>query len=567
MNNGVTKKAHPMLFVIVASVVSLILFSQMRLSLDSYIVDDSSYVSHAFTIALDFDLDYSNEPLDPVAIGPSGNVPKHPVGPGAFASPFVFLFSLVDRAIGFPVIDDHRQFQYSWSHFGMWAAASAYFLGGVFLYFLSLRRLFAIARFWQVLLFSSAIGMIYYIGYRPTWGHAYEFFTIAVAFYGSAMLFHNEGAGWRMLLYSSIAAFGIVGTLAVRPANINVVALPLLVVLVRDIAREEREKSVYLDLVRGFWLLLFLSVFYFALGIVYQKLYGAFFPSPSDMYGITPGVDGSSSRIPELSDLSSTVNVAQEILYLSPNLLKIVFSSEFGLLYFAPILVTGTVALLGFLAITRVRLSLLVYALAVTLVYLAIPVTIVVLWRTTASAYGYRYLFSLFPVAIFGYYLLVNHLRERGKGRRFLSSGLRYGTIGLSMFAVASQLFFNTGSGLNLSARTNVFGVHHCCSGIGYLDAVAERMVSPKGWYVMYTHRAPSVFVGKALDKTQSITGWGVPEALKEYRGALRYLAESSRKYPNVMLMQLLILALIWGVAVWYGTSIRYRADRTGFYD
>ena len=57
--------------------------------------DDASYYFHAYTVGLDFDLDYTNQvskDSDFSKLNKSNNpVPTHPFGAGFLASPFVFV--------------------------------------------------------------------------------------------------------------------------------------------------------------------------------------------------------------------------------------------------------------------------------------------------------------------------------------------------------------------------------------------------------------------------------------------------------------------------------------------
>src|SRR5260370_18570650 len=62
--------------------------------------DASSYVSHAFSIGLDVDLDYRNELVFIYhnSLNPAETAPSQPMGMGILAAPFVAAFSLIDRA-------------------------------------------------------------------------------------------------------------------------------------------------------------------------------------------------------------------------------------------------------------------------------------------------------------------------------------------------------------------------------------------------------------------------------------------------------------------------------------
>ena len=57
--------------------------------------DEASYFSHALTLGLDGDLDYSNEPVD--SWSKNHLMPSHPIGSGILAAPFVAIFGVIDH--------------------------------------------------------------------------------------------------------------------------------------------------------------------------------------------------------------------------------------------------------------------------------------------------------------------------------------------------------------------------------------------------------------------------------------------------------------------------------------
>jgi len=70
-------------------------------------------------------------------------LPSHPIGSGLIAAPFVVIFSLVDRIINHPIINNHNNYSGSWSLFGfvfaviilfiMWVIAGNMFYNWVYL--------------------------------------------------------------------------------------------------------------------------------------------------------------------------------------------------------------------------------------------------------------------------------------------------------------------------------------------------------------------------------------------------------------------------------------------------
>ena len=119
------KNKQPILFAIVFAVFFVVMFNPVWLKRTKLGSDDSSYISHAFTLGLDGDIDYSNEPVAKWAA--NKKIPTGSIGSGILAAPFVALFSVIDRLIGHPVLDDHANFFGSWSMYGFFFATSIYF--------------------------------------------------------------------------------------------------------------------------------------------------------------------------------------------------------------------------------------------------------------------------------------------------------------------------------------------------------------------------------------------------------------------------------------------------------
>ena len=92
-----SKKYKNLLITVILLFVFLV-FTKLILELEPHpwsSHDDASYYFHAYTIGLDFDLDYTNQvskDSDFSKLNKSNNpVPTHPFGAGFLASPFVFV--------------------------------------------------------------------------------------------------------------------------------------------------------------------------------------------------------------------------------------------------------------------------------------------------------------------------------------------------------------------------------------------------------------------------------------------------------------------------------------------
>ena len=352
--------------------VTIVLFSWVLVSPETYFfprfagvaTDSSSYVAWAMSIAIDGDLDFSNEIADRLNIYPNGHArPVHPAGPGIMAAPVVAILSLGDRLSGHPVIEDRAQLGGSWSYFGYLVASAGALIGGLLLASRSVLSMTRSLTPTFVILVLAGTGIPYYALKQSTIGHSFEFLAAVLVLFGVVRLRRNDrGPLLSMLLIGA----GVCFSLLVRPANVNVVLLPLLVHLMLELAHSGLEMqrtrpSTSRRLASGT-----------AVGLVgtfgvNALIYGSPYPSFRQQYG-NPAV-----RAAEVLEVTSSTAIeasltlgplaaarefivdttprAQTALGRLSDLPTIVFTQEYGLLWFMPIVPTGGLLLIVSLAV------------------------------------------------------------------------------------------------------------------------------------------------------------------------------------------------------------------------
>lgn len=434
--------------------------------------DDASYVAYAISIALDGDLDFSNEIANRLTRFPNGQVrPAHPAGPGIMAAPVVAVLSLGDRLIGHPVIEDRAQFGGSWSYLGYFIASAGALIGGLLL---ASRATLAIAtslspRFLLVIL--AGTGLPFYGLKRFTMGHSFEFLAASLVLWGVVRLRRHDRDPLRSML---LIGAGVTFSLLVRPANVNIVLLPVLVhlvlelapgTLVRPRARESASRwlagGTALGLVGMFWMNAF--------------LYGTLYPSFRQQYQsprveVAEAAPSASGTTIETSSLSSFAAAIEFVSDTTPRALMamnrvsdiptVLFTQEYGLLWFMPIVPIGGVLLLVSLGTLwrrrRDRRRTVALVAAISAAYAAVPLGVVLVWQSHASSFGFRYAFSLVPLGLLGL-ALWSALPERSRLtplRPIL--GL---LVLLATFSLLGQVFQGTGPTLDLDAvSANSFG-------------------------------------------------------------------------------------------------------------
>ncbi|MDB4285632.1 hypothetical protein N9903_01865, partial [bacterium] len=372
------------------------IFSPDSIATSRFYGDDASYLSHAFTLGLDFDLDYANEPAH--VYGSSKIMPSHPIGTGIMAAPFVALGGLADRITGHPVIVRQKLPLGSWSLLGFFAAANIYFLSGIFLYWKGLASINRTrTMLWTVVLFAMSTGVPYYVLRRFTMAHAFEFFGCAAVFFSVSMLYRAVALGRKRCFWLVSCSLLTSLNIFIRYSNLNLLLLPpAIFLIVRFIDREDEHPA--LDR-RKFWkwlaLVTVISLLaYVPFGFFSNHYFGSYFPSIKAVYGVDARNIG-------------TMSLAQKVgalLALSPNIFKLFFSSEMGILYTNPVVAVG----IPFLLFTAVRgllrrRSAFNFLLLLSIAgFSAFSFAIVLWWKSTGSSYGYRYLFPLIPLGMVG---------------------------------------------------------------------------------------------------------------------------------------------------------------------
>ena len=132
--------------------------------------DDFDYYSHALTIAVDKDFDYSNQltPNDTSFFIDDKIAPLGFYGTGMLSAPFLFLGDLLDKALGQQPISN-KVILYSLS-------SIFYLLLSISLIYSGLNKLKINENIYILFLFISGSGLAYYAFERYSMTHVYELF-------------------------------------------------------------------------------------------------------------------------------------------------------------------------------------------------------------------------------------------------------------------------------------------------------------------------------------------------------------------------------------------------------
>jgi len=515
--------------------------------------DDLSYLSHALTIGLDFDLDYSNEPHSG-----SKEVAPHPMGPGLMSAPFVAIFSIFDRLTGNSVIQNHAQYSGSWSYFGFLFSTTFYYFWGLLLYYRAIVKIKLISPGLAFLLLSSS-GAAYYAMNRFTMGHSFEFFLLGAIFWSTVSLWRSAFCDsvspqchrtfYKLHVYSACA---MLLSLTIRPASINILMLPPILLLGLFMLKNTITWTLFWKHMLSIytWTLIFAIIFFF----FNYSVYGSIYPTYSVMYrgtNLLPAL-----RIDDTNTLSAILSTITRTLRNVVYLPKVMFGSEFGLLYTNPLSIIG----LWLLVCQIVKTPIMHYMTrtvlaALVLIYFAIPISIVLLWESTASSFGYRYLFSLFPIGLLGYILWNKGLNRWG----WKAKSIELIIVLLCVISILSQIFFSMSQKLEVGGKLNAFGVYREYSANGYQWALAEEIFNPNTWLLMSAKKTPG-FVVFNLVQYVGIEPSGISKSLgiyEEYKRISTIKMKDGQHgvltfSPGIYLLQILVLFILINIMTYF---------------
>ena len=424
--------------------------------------DDHDYYMHAETIALDRDLDYENQfdGVEKVRFLFNGKkAPKGFIGSGLLAAPFLFLGESFNQVFKLILGEEYKPIYNFKILFYSFSAIFYLFLS---IYFTSktLSTLNYRHNFYHLLLFYFGSGATYYAFERYSMSHIYEIFSVSVILYLSAKYYFDS----EKKIYPILIPIFILVALLVRWVNYFAFFLP---VVIKIFSEKEGSKKIifekYFLLSSGVSLLIFC---YLSIGV-----YGVLTFDPQFVYQNTYEVSGF------LNELQNPILfVREKIMFF----IYILFSQEFGIFWFSPIIFAGLIISFKNFFMDVSKLSLII-----PLMYLQV-FAIVVVWNSTASSYGYRYLFSLVPVSV----ILMYDYHQKNK---ILFNYVFY----FSIFAAISLLFFETTELTSLRENVNVFGSLERFSQPEYLTGYIKSFTNIQGYLKIFT----TSFLGASIFK------------------------------------------------------------------
>ncbi len=462
--------------------------------------DDHDYFMHAETIAIDFDLDYTNQlyGFENKRFNSGGNIaPKGFIGTGIFSSIFLFIGNLFEAEGTEKNIFNYNILFYSLS-------SIIYFFGGIFLFNSMIKDLKIQFHPLLVLLFTSSTGLIYYSFERYSMTHVYEFFSTSLVIYFSHKFYKTNQNLYAILLPLSIAL-----AFSVRWVNYFIVFLPYIVF---SLFKDNYKK---ISLVKNSF---FLISSMLSLGIftyLNYLIYGIITFNPQFVYGTEQMATGFFNNNQGFFGFI-TENFS--------NLLKIIFTQEFGILYFSPLILFASLFTIYLMFNREIDIKA-KYLLIISFILIYGPV---LLWKSTASSYGFRYLLSSVSLS-----LLIYMYYKKNRTNRFIN----YYLVGVSIFSLLSVLFFETTpeTQLSLVEVSNTFGRQLRFSQPFYLSGLFDSFLQLESYLKIFTTSFFGVLILKIVliifnidDLNELLGNLGLPISNNDFQELLTNLENIS---------------------------------------
>ena len=427
--------------------------------------DDHDYYSHSETIAIDFDLDYSNQYIGFEKERYYKNnviAPRGFVGSGLLASPFLFAGDLLDKNLkSKSMIFNYRILFYS-------VSALFYFFLSIYLLNISFKYLKLKTNLNYLFLLFMGSGMPYFVFERYSMTHVYEVFTISLVIY-LVIKFYTYKTSSNY--FSFLIPIATILAISVRWVNYHVLFIPFILKILFNDKFNDKNKLINNYF---FYLSYFASTGMFL--ILNKAIYGVYTINPAVVYG-------GSNKLNYFLEMGF-LKMLKTIIF---SMLKIMFTKEFGIFWFSPILFIALCFLFYFSIISK-KHSFFNYFFI--LIIFGIPFSTVVLWQSTASSYGFRYLYSLLPLAI-----LIFAKWSLDNKNIILNNYLFY----FSIFSSLSIIFFETTSLTSLSQNINTFGIEERFSQPNYLIGYLKSVINIEAYLKIFTTSFLGVIFFKLL--------------------------------------------------------------------
>ena len=427
--------------------------------------DDFDYFSHAETIVIDQDFDYTNQipKYQTFLYKNSENGKIAPVGfpgSGMLAAPFFFLGSLIDK--NFNPVGGNEILNYTLLFYSL--SPIFYFFASILIIFKSCRLLDLNVEKYKILLLISGSGITYFAFERFSMTHIYEMFIISFLMWNCINFYKNESN-----FSGSLVPISLMISFLVRMSNYYVFLIPYILKKIIPKNTKNISRNLY------FQISSVLSIYLYS--IISNGIYGKLIFNPQEVYGTNVTVG---------SVLNENSNLIDFLIAKLSDLFIILFGNEFGIFWVSPIVFFGF-----FIVCLNIKNIKNIANLLLFICFLQ-NLAIVLIWRSTAASYGFRYLYSLVPLCIVVLFL---HQKENPDSKVLNLA------VFMSIFSNLSVLFFETTEQTQLSMIEieNSFGLMRNYSEPNYVTGVVKSFTELESYLIIFTTSLVGIVFFKIL--------------------------------------------------------------------
>ncbi len=439
------------IFIIIFICFSILLKVDFRLQDDVYCCgDDSDYFMHTETIVEDFDFDYTNQlgVYEKARYYKEKSAPIGLPGSGLFAVPFMLIGILVDK-----LLLNFFNYELQITNFKLYfysLSSIFYLLASVALLNKSLKIFKVKFNPYYLLIYFLGSGVSYFAFERYSMTHAYEVFSVSLLIFLSGKYFNSNRID--NFLVVSIAFISVLG-FYVKWVYFYIFLIPLIIkkMFFKNLNRKLYTSPIYL---------ISSTIFIFMCLVMSENIYGEFTLNPAKIYGtnlVSIAVNNTSENLLYVIDLIK-------------NFIIILFTQEFGILWFQPIVFVSTlIVIYNFLKdVLNRKFDFINFILLFCFAQVYI---IQSMWESSGSSYGLRYIVNLTPLSVIIFYAFKEKLNLK-----YISKLLVF----LSLFSFLSTVFFETtpGTQLSLDETLNSFGEYSRYSQKNYLSGYIQSFFS-----------------------------------------------------------------------------------------
>lgn len=447
-----------------------------RLKSDLYCCnDDHDYYSHAVTTVIDIDFDYTNQFIGNEKSRNYINNKTAPIGfygTGLLGSPFLFIGEIIDRYV-------NLQNELGYSHkVLMYSFSSIFFLLLTFKILIKIKKLlnFKLSNIYLLIIFLGT-GLPYYAFERYSMTHVYDTFAITLLVYFLANFYTNGAKKFTLLI-----AITNLLVLVIRWTNYQIILLPIIIQKLFFTNSKYR--------LRNDKLFISSSIFTLFVFLIHTKLiWGIYTINPRRIYNQHEFVSEFVNQF-----FQYPLTFIKENLF---NFFTTLLTQEFGVIWFSPII------FIGFISSLYIFLKNKFISIALVSIF-GYYFSLVNIWKSTGSAYGFRYTYPLITISI----LLFLFIRSDKPSFKIIEVYL----IIFSIFSLISVLFFEgwEGTQLSLNAIENSFGKYEKFVNPDYLRGLIIGFSKLEAYLKIFTTSFLGLIIFKLLVTIVSISNLNI---------------------------------------------------------